>query len=578
MKRPVNIGVIVLGCLMLSSCGSGGGSTVNPTPPPPKNSSLSNLQYSESFTSDAASSSTHVSDVTSALTQSASSTRSSLTISYDASSQSYTLSDGSLKQTFSPADRLPQQANGTSEFRKGSGSALDYFFFVQPAANGLQYSSLGEWQHGGQTDLGLRFFTYGVPTAASATPRTGSAGYLIYVTGFYSPIGSIPKTTVGSGTFTADFLSGLFSTDAYVDEKDVIGTSGTSSYHLLAGGKLSSTDGTFSGNISYAGSQGALAGSVYGRFYGPSAQEVGAAFNADGPDGSSLAGAFVGKNDTSNVQIKNLTLNNIIADQYFYAQGAQLTAETLSGTNTLRPSGSLTVREGVGSVNVSVNGNVAIGTLTSDLPSVTLTSADKTSSTGNFVTYQKDFNGTPIEVKLYKTGSSNSELALTYTSFATWKATVPNGFYSELGRVFLTYGIETPSDALSRRTGTAHYDGVVYGAGANGQQSAVFDLKGTSSFDMDFGLQHYSGALTIGATNIETSAQLDLGRFDFSGSMPGNNAFAASLMQGGSAVGSLTTKFYGPNGEELAGSFQATILSGAAADASIAGITVAKSH
>ena len=131
------------------------------------------------------------------------------------------------------------------------------------------------------------------------------------------------------------------------------------------------------------------------------------------------------------------------------------------------------------------------------MPGGQFTINDKIPSTDqNFVSYRKTFNGQEVMLELYRPGSANTELALTYASLGRWSTSIKNGtVVAENSRVYLAYGLETPARLLSAKTGTGHYAGVVHGAGANRLNGATYDVTGTSRFDVDFSNQRYSEAL-----------------------------------------------------------------------------------
>ncbi|WP_010546261.1 hypothetical protein, partial [Sphingomonas elodea] len=124
-----------------------------------------------------------------------------LLVSYDAASGNYTVIAGARSGVFS--------ATPTS-------GAVDQL--TLDALNGMRYVRAGRWatstsSNGVSTSL-IDAFTFGMATAASALPRTGSASYAVTLAGAMAD-GSKPGPFAlsGSGTLTADFASGAIATN-----------------------------------------------------------------------------------------------------------------------------------------------------------------------------------------------------------------------------------------------------------------------------------------------------------------------------------------------------------------------------
>lgn len=569
MKFKAPLGMVSLA--VLAGCGGGGGpssvgSTAPAPAPTPTNSSLADLKYSQTFTNDAATSTLTI-DLPTSTGISGKSNASTLTISYDAGNQSYTVAVDGKSQTFGQSDVKSSDADQTL-YQKTDGSNRDYLTLVKVPYTGTkatQYVGLGYWQRnvisGTQQATAYSTFTYGFPTLASAVPRTGTGAFGIDTFGVASKPGQEPLAFQGHGTFSVDFGSGIFSAKAYTTETGLVSGSGTvgGGIDLIAGGHLSSTDGTFSGNALYEGSLGRAGGSLEGRFYGPSGQELGASFNAEGADGLSVAGSFTGQADSS-LTPDNLSLTNLTHEQLFYTQyGGNLVGQLdwlNSATFTLAPP-------------------------TSDLYGGQFSINDQVASTDpNFTTYRKTFTGTfgseDVVLQLYKPGSGNTELALSYASFGHWSSSGRYGDNQPTDQYF-TYGLSTPAGLLSGKTGSGHYEGVVYADATNGSGDQ-FDVRGTSQFDVNFSSQSYTGGMAMTGTARSGGAGIDFGSYDFAGKL-GSYAggTVADITRGGQKVGELDAQFYGPDGQEIAGPFSIYNPPGTqGGNTSIEGITVAK--
>ncbi|TMJ20849.1 MAG: transferrin-binding protein-like solute binding protein [Alphaproteobacteria bacterium] len=540
------------------------------------------MQYSQTFASDGATATASI-DLGTKQTTSATTALSSVTVSYDAPSKSYTIQAPGRSQTFGPADLQASSDADESDYQKPQGSGRDYLTLAKTpftSKTAPQYVGLGFWQRnslsGSTQDTSFDIFAYGLATPATAVPRTGAAVFGIDVFGFFVTPGISPKGVQGHGTFTADFLSGVFSTSTYLDEFDLTADKAMfGALQLDGSGLISSTDGTFSGDIAYRGFDASVGGKMNGHFYGPQAQEVGGSFAADNGKGSALTGAFTGSRDP-NATPANLALTNLVADQNFFAQSALLDTNRIDGQPDKLNDASST--QAIGSLNIKTDGSIAYSPGRSDLPFTTFTAADKVASAPNWTTYRKTVNGQPVELRLFTPGASNTQLALTYSSFGAFRTSEHNGVVGTDHDIYFVYGLETAQGLLSRRTGKAHYDGVLFGAGANKQNSLLYDLSGTSLFDVDFSAQAFTGALAILGSDRANGSKTDFGTFNFSGALGYTKDTLSSLLQNGQSVGRMTTRFYGPTGEEIGGSFEASSLRPDGSVTFLTGATIAKTH
>lgn len=572
---------------LLSGCGgSGGGVNSTPAPPTPTPSpsptptgSIHDLSRDESFQADAASSAISF-NLTSSTTITGTTSSEALTVSYDAGSKSYTVSAGGRSDTFSPAD-IAISDGGQVQYAKSSGTQRDYLTLVTvpyTSSTSTHYVGLGYWQQNaldsGTQNTSFDTFTYGYQSPASAIPRAGRASFGVDVFGLAATPGHEPREFQGHGTFDTDFLSGVFSTQTYLNETGLISGDGVSGggIELTGAGHLTSGNG-FSGNVLYGGWDGSLAGTIAGHFYGPAAQELGASFNASNSDGSTVTGSMTGSLDPSNPAV-NETLTNLVTPQLFYTQEALLSITDIpGGTNDVRTTTM------VSQLNDQTSGNLTYGPGRSDLVGGTwTTTAQVASPDPNFVSYKKSFNGQEAQLDLYKPGPGNTELALTYASFGRWRSTQPQGgANTELDQVYFVYGLETPTGLLGGRTGSGHYQGIVYGAGADQTGATRYDIGGTSTFDIDFSNQKYTGALAMTGAKTDGSGSLDFGAYGFSGKLSSGTPMTADILQGTDIAGQITPRFFGPDGEEIGAPFTLAIGAGKpGAGTQIAGVAVAK--
>lgn len=576
--RQLGPGALVLVPLLtLAACGDGGGGTVNSggsTPPPASNTSLASLTVSQSFTNNAATQTANFALGT-GNTNSGSSDTQALVISYDATNSSYTISTQGRSATFAPAD-LVSQASGVAVYSKTKGNTTDRL--TNLAANvtgydsaGPKYSGLAYWQRytvdGTSEATTFDIFTYGLDTPATGVPRTGQAAYNTTVFGLVTVPGSEPRLIQGYGRFDVSFVDGVFTTSAATTEKGLVtGNAYAGDTIGIAGsGALSSTNGTFSGTVTYAGSGNGSTGSLAGRFYGPTGQELGAEFTTNGTDGSAASGAIWGIKSTSLTPL-NLTLANLATDQTFTAASAQVVTGG-SGSTAYANTDSGTTQAAL-----TTAGGIALTPVNSSMTAASFAKTDAIiASDPNFASYRKTENGLTRTLDTYTPGSANKELALTYLTFARWRDTPvsPTGVTS-LAQ-YSVYGLGTPAIAIAARTGSAHYAGFAYGTAYDGSNATGAAVKGAASFDVSFALGGYSGSIAL------KNSATDYGTFNVSGTIESGLAQVGTLTGVTAGSGRIGPSFYGPKGQEFGGPFLISVPNGTGtATTTIVGAAVAK--
>lgn len=574
--------------LLLQACGGGGGSggQVDSTPPPPPpvtepppspNSSITDLKASQSFANDSSSSQVGI-NLDTRLTGAGSVSSPALTISYNAATGGYTVAAPGRSSSFAPTD-LQSTQDGESRYQRSGAAGNEYLTLVTTPFSGTtsnRYVGLGFLQRNSVTgrvqDIAFDTFAYGIDTPASAVPRSGRASWTTDVFGLYTVPDQTPRTIQGSGDFTVDFASGHFVTSTALEQYDFItgGSLTGGGIYLESRGRLGSGN-SFSGAVSYQGSLGTVAGQLDGRFYGPGAEEIGAAFRADNAAGATLVGALTGQRKGEATPV-NFTLGNIVTPQLTYSIWSLLEqVKSAAGTfyNLSSPNYAQTT--------LNPDGSISITTPRSDLPFLTFTDQDRiANSRTDFVSYQKNADGYPVRLDLYRPASP--ALVLTYAGFGSWERTVPPGTPATIQTGYFTYGLATPRDLLSRRTGTATYEGAAYGiAGAEG--AGRYTIGGASRFDVDFGSQKFSGSLSLNATPEGGQGSSALGTWLFAAPMNYGLLVTAPLINGtpDHPLNVITPVFFGPDGQEIAAAF--SIVSGATLDGRnlmISGATAAK--
>lgn len=570
-------------CILISACSGGGGGAGGSggiaATPPPTNSSITNLVANQSFSGVAGA--THVAfDLGTRTVSSSSTADQQLTISYDAAAKSYTLNQPGRTTSFQAAD-IQSNSNGETRFARGTGSTRDYLTIVTTPYSGSvsnRYVALGYAQHN-ETSTGVQntdfaAFTFGLESPVSAIPRSGTASWQTDVFGLYDAPGQTPRTVQGAGDLTVNFAKGLFTTNTFLTQSDFLtGASLSGGGIALVGQGTLGSDGNFAGNVTYEGSLGTVAGPLNGRFYGPGAEEVGAAFHADNGSGITLNGALTGQRKAVATPT-NFTLDSITSDQMLTSFWVRVDQNNAASGVQLVPFTSL-----FSQITLHPDGSFYLGTPVSDMPGATFTAADQLSTNRpDFVSYQKVVGGNPVRVDLYRPASGSQAVVLTYANFGAWSWTSPQQPYGYASTAYFTYGFLTPRDILSRRTGTASYDGPAYGSAVS--TSARYMVSGNSHFDVDFGAQRFAGTLVLNGAPETGGSATALGTWQFGTTMAVGQLVQTALTNPAAAPhpsNQIVPQLYGPNGNEIAATF--TIVTGAqinGQNVAIAGATVAK--
>lgn len=501
------------------------------------------------------------------------------TISYDAASQSYTLGAAGRSLTFLPADL---DASATTEtltvYKKVSGSTTDTLTLTKPGAQGLfTYTYVGGafWQRTVEeaTAISGSFdaFAYGVRTPNSAIPRIGRAEYDVDLIGIQTLPDNIFGVT-GQGTMQVDFgIGAVVTTGTLVSP--IMGEAVFSSE-----ARITSGSNAFSGTFRYYDFD-SFTGSLNGAFYGPAAQEVGAAYAASGTNGSAAVGVIVGRG--ASTAVANSTVYNPTVNEFF-ANDTVRFGVTITGASGMNAT-SGTFSNGAAGVNaliVSYNADMKSYSLLAPTGSAYFGPA-KSSNAGTFFNFgggtlyflSNSFHFTSAPL------AANASLLTTlqYVRAARWN--VEEGLPGGTSYVFndFTFGVRTP-DAATPRTGSGGFVVGVRGTAADDDFVNLVDFSGTGNVLVNFG----TGALTgggfldfredyeISGRPVETAT----GQFSLSGALSSNrNAFSGTFgFDGiGTYSGPLTGGFYGPTAQEMGATFSAKDGSGGVAIGTMVG-------
>ena len=558
--KTVGFGAFVGFSLTLGGCGGGDvASTPIPAPAPTPaptptatNASLQNLTVSQSFSNDAVlgKASYPTSGASGTVTPS---TNVALTVSYNASTQTYTLSDSTHSQSFPTGGRTPA-AGASPVFTQQSGTTTDTLTLFNSALSGAsttKYVQAGYWQRTAQgsstIDGVIDAFTYGVTTTDANVPRLGQAGYDLILNGVVAVPYQQPTALNTTGTMQVNFATGAISfTGGY--GSTVFGGSAT-----LASGTNSVT-----GTLSTNGGSSALTG----RFYGPSADEFGASFYMNPGNGSSTIGTLIGYQDASLLLagqgLANLTAPTIFNSGYVIAPNAQSSDAGWAWLYSLLKYTPATSTYNFSATNLDNPANTGLLGVLSDF-AVGPGQLEATQSDPRFSAYDVTQGTNTAKVLIYNTGTANPELALTYASFADVVTTQhdANGNATITAHEYIPFGIGTPQNQLPR-TGTATYNGFMYGSGIDNQAQHPVSVNGTMSMVFDpISTSQVSLTFNPTATDLTTGNAIALNTgVTMLGLINTNSASATFSATSNTSTGGVNTvygTFYGPSANEAAG-------------------------
>jgi len=547
--RRISLLATAAACLSLSACGGGGGTNSTPTPTPSPsptpsptptpaqtNSSLINLQQSESFTNDAAHGTAKYPK--SGADGTASASAETLSVSYDAAKQSYTITANSLSREFRQTDIDAATSNSQiTVYKRTNGGTVDSLTLTKPGLSGrftYQYVGGGVWQRTTETSNMISgtvdAFAYGVETADAAVPRTGIASFDVDLLGTLA-FRDIALGLNGSGRLDVDFQSGDLT--SRISAHGINPLTGQVTYDTAFEGtaKISSAANQFAGSFTMDG----MTGSWNGRFYGPAAQEVGASFAASDSSTHAATGILIGRNadNSASQSLSQLKTKTQLEGYEAYSSAVLLNTTFYDPTDQSYAFGSSGIFQATDKV--------------------------ASESDAQFTTYERTVSGYTIKYKAYNFGATVQGISLTYLSFAFSVDPSSNSVITPS-----VYGIKTLGDNIPR-IGQAHYSGIVYGGGTI-QASNFRDLNGTAQFDFNFGSSSFTGSLSLVATD-RFGSTTDFGTSTFAnGAINHNfstNQFTADLVPpaGRPGSGTLTGSFYGPTANEIGAGFRADLAS-----------------
>jgi hypothetical protein len=532
--------------LALSACGGGGevASTPDPTPGPgptptvPVNADLLGPLKTESFANLAVRA---TGQFDSSLHPKVSAAAATATFRYDAAAQTYSLSSPSGSITFAKNEIDASQSSPVATvYAKRNGNTTDFLTVTKAGKSGaLTYRYVGSafWEHsvvGSNSGNGtVDALVYGAPTADAAVPRSGSGTYALDVLGVRTT-GAGTEPLVGSGTAAVEFVSGqivLTGTTVAVPN-----TPFTDNFH--GSGTLSASDNGISGTLNFGGIPDQT-GTFNGKFYGPSAEEIGLAF----------------------------ATKSTRTDVYSSASVGTMTGRK-SGT------GSLAFADGRPAAPVILTTTAKETTFTSTAP----IDDNDTAQTFGKVTHGEGamtiaWDGshytltTPAGTRTYYDFGSGRTPAL-HVMTASYSATLTT--YSETGSGGVqtntfnnaVFGAATPVVSMPV-SGTGHYGLSLSGYAVENGSKNIQLVSATGALDVDFA----TGAIGLsGKTTVHESYYLATrpSEPERSGTLSGTGTLAAGANNFATSLtfdrynGTLEGNFFGPKANEVAGTWQAS--------------------
>jgi hypothetical protein len=231
-----------------------------------------------------------------------------MTVHYDAASGTYTVNDGQQNISFSRSEYVASKSSTAYTFYRDTATGGTLKLLNQSPTNpviALTYVTYGKWTTVPQSPVVLNdnYLVFGSITPSSAVPRTGSASYNFLLDGTYQLAGSPGGKTYnlsGNGQLTANFASATTGITLTPVATNTINGSQIQFGTLTGGGFIDASTSSWNATSRTRAADGSKTlFSAQGNFFGPSAQEIGAAFTLTRTLGTAEigagAGAIVGK-------------------------------------------------------------------------------------------------------------------------------------------------------------------------------------------------------------------------------------------------------------------------------------------
>lgn len=577
MKR-LRIAPAVTLAMLLCACGGGGGgvdSTPTPTPTPTPaatNDDLIKPLVSETFTSD----STRATGTFTANSTAVSTATGNLQIAYNSGNGTYSLTGGGISQNFG-AGQL-DAASSTAEadvYQRTNANTTDVLTLTKndtapgtPNNPKFQYVGGGLWERTVDNTTAvtgtIQGFAYGVETPDATLPRTGSADYEVIVRGAGTFAYTIAAAR-GNGTLTANFATGAITGGGTLD---VLEPNGGLLWQpgWSTSAQISATSNSFTGNfgidmITIPPTN--WTGTLAGRFYGPQAKELGAAWSLADGQGTAMSGYLLGKD--SSLLPTNTDLAHLVIDEDFASYGwvYQQYKDTTTGEYfglgepDPHPGRTPSIRYSEAGPGYALNPFTIDGEIMLDAAHRVAAQSDATFDV--YTVTRNDISGLQpriYTVKVLKAGAGNPLIALKYTSFAQWtRSEVDHAPYAFVDEGYIAFGRPTPASAIPV-TGTGTYSALIFGQTNVANNFTIMDVRGDAQLIFDFGAGSLGGYMHPLAISRSDGTQYDLGQYDFAQTIfgVGSTAFSGEFANylGSGTDSYFEGQFMGPNAQEIA--------------------------
>jgi hypothetical protein len=558
-KTTTATALALLAALSLSGCGDGGGGGVSSTPAPvPTPTSTGTAAGANGDLLGPLASETFANKSTRATANfltdgsiTGTAAVSSATIAYNSANSTYTLTTPTGSISFGPSELDNANSNsGAVVYKRTSGSTTDTLTLTRPGTSGrITYRYVGAAflqrtvNNGSSGNGAIDALVYGAATPASAVP-TGLGTWAVDLIGAETGV-NIVSPLSGNGTAVIDFASGTVAISGSFNKALLAGQTGI----FVGNGKLTSGTAAFTGDFGLD-DFGRFTGSMTGQLFGPSAQEIGAAWGATGPQGRVMVGTLTGR-AASGATNPSFAAGSFVNSQAFQTKEVRLAFQTPQGTsdNDVSPNP-------VSNLSLSSDGLVIIYNAGSQ--NYTLVAPDRTRT---FV------NGSPEPFDATEVETNGDLEGRTYVRGGRW--TLVKGGFAGSGvsqRIAnYIYGMPT-TQAQFTRSGTATYALTMHGNALDSGYLNLMNVAGSGLLKADFG----AGSLTLSGT-VDYGEDYRLASVrrpaTATGSFSGTGTIASSspaitgslsLTGIGNYTGNFDGAFYGPGAEEVGASFSAT--------------------
>lgn len=220
---------------------------------------------------------------------------------------------------------------------------------------------------------------------------------------------------------------------------------------------------------------------------------------------------------------------------------------------------SLPSRASYATLTISYDATAKSYTVKDEATSRTFAPGNIAASNSRFDIYQVNDGNSVEELRLFKSGSQNSQIALTYVTYGIWSTYQPGQSTTHYLTRFAVAGIQTGAAGLPK-TGQATYSGSVDGVAAfDGQSYRLAGSNGTLTADFEKGVIRTSLNLR-GTTDVASDAigAVDLGTLKGTGAIGVDTSRYTGTITGLQMDGSFGGAFYGPNAAETGFAFSLT--------------------